>query len=102
MPPFARLAGIIIEGSKEDVVIKTAKALASSFPITPSSNHRIITLLGPAPAPLYRLRGLYRWRLLVRADRSVNLPELVRGWVDGLKAPSSVRIKVDIDPVGFL
>ncbi len=100
MPPFARLAGVIIEGAKEEAVIKTAKSLASSFPIT---HHQLpTTLLGPAPAPLYRLRGLYRWRLLVRADRKVNLPELMRGWLESVKPPSSVRIKIDIDPVGFL
>lgn len=101
MPPFARLAGIIVEGNKEDAVIKTAKLLASSFPITPSPHHPV-RLLGPAPAPLYRLRGLFRWRLLVRADRSVNLPELVKNWIASIKPPSSVRIKIDIDPVGFL
>ncbi|MDX2113872.1 MAG: primosomal protein N' [Alphaproteobacteria bacterium] len=101
MPPFARLAAVIVEGSKEDAVIKTAKQLAASFPVIrhPSS---VIRLLGPAPAPLYRLRGLYRWRLLVRADRKVNLPELMSGWLESVKPPSSVRIKIDIDPVGFL
>ena len=100
MPPFSRLAAVIVEGTKEEQVLKTAKQLASSFTIhhPPSTIH----LLGPAPAPLYRLRGKYRMRLLVKADRKVNLPELMKGWVESVAAPSSVRIKIDMDPVGFL
>lgn len=98
MPPYSRLAAIIVEGKKEEQVIQTAKTLASRF-----TNHDSrTTLLGPAPAPLYMLRGKYRYRLLIKADRRVNLPDYVRGWVEAVKAPSSVRIKIDIDPVGFL
>jgi primosomal protein N' (replication factor Y) len=122
MPPFSRLAAVIIEGTKEDAVIRTTKLLAANFTVTPSQPPHTpsqpsplkgeglsvtrhlspVTLLGPAPAPLYRLRGKYRYRLLVKAARSINLPDFVKGWVESVKAPSSVRVKVDIDPVGFL
>ena len=78
--------------------MKTAKTLASSFGGAPPS----VTLLGPSPAPLYRLRGKYRWRLLVRASREVNLPDFLRRWTASLKPPSSVRVKIDIDPGRFL
>ncbi|MFO0388122.1 MAG: primosomal protein N', partial [Alphaproteobacteria bacterium] len=98
MPPFSRLAAIIVEGTKEDAVIKTAKTLAASI------NHQLstINLLGPAPAPLYRLRDKYRYRLLIKADRKINVPELIKGLLGSIKTPSSVRVKVDIDPVSFL
>lgn len=98
MPPFSRLAAVIVEGEKEDAVVKTANSLASSLTIHPSSLH----LYGPAPAPLFMLRGKYRYRLLVKADRNINLPDLMRNWVESVKAPSSVRIKLDIDPQSFL
>lgn len=100
MPPFTRLCAIIVEGAREDQVIKTAKQLAASFsiPHPPSP----ITLLGPAPAPLYMLRGKYRMRLLVKADRKINLPDFIKNWLDGVKAPAAVRVKADIDPVGFM
>jgi primosomal protein N' (replication factor Y) len=101
MPPFSRLAALIIEGEKEEAVMKTARQLAAAFPESRTPNAQT-HLLGPAPAPLYRLRGKYRWRLLVKAGRKVNVPELVRNWIVSIKPPSSVRIKIDIDPVGFL
>ena len=99
MPPFTRLAAVIVEGANEAQVIRTAKQLASS---TSHETRNTIHVLGPAPAPLYMLRGKYRFRLLVRADRAINLPDYVKGWVAAMDAPSSVRIRIDIDPVSFL
>lgn len=101
MPPFSRLAAVIVEGPKEDHVLKVARQLASSFAPVPRSPDPL-RLLGPAPAPLYRLSGKFRQRLLVKAGRDINLPDFVKGWVNSVAAPSSVRVKVDIDPVGFL
>lgn len=97
MPPFSRLAAVIIEGKKEDQVIATAKKLAQSATPDPK-----LHLLGPAPAPLYLLRGKYRYRLLLKADRSINLPDYMEHWLAATPTPASVRIKVDIDPASFL
>ena len=98
MPPFSRLAAVIVEGEKEDVVIKTANNLASTL----NTQNSKLTLYGPAPAPLFMLRGKFRYRLMVKAERSINLPDMMRNWVESVKAPSSVRIKLDIDPQSFL
>ena len=97
MPPFTRLAAIIVEGEKEELVMKIAKALASSFAGSPQ-----LHLYGPAPAPLFLLRGKFRYRLLVKAERNVNLPDFIKQWVEAQDIPSSVRVKMDIDPQGFL
>jgi primosomal protein N' (replication factor Y) len=97
MPPFSRLAAIIVEGVKEEQVIGTARQLASA--IRPPSS---VFLLGPAPAPLYRLSGKYRMRLLLKADRNVNLPDTIRTWLATVRIPSAIRVRVDIDPVSFL
>ena len=97
MPPFSRLAAVIVEGAKEEAVIRTAKQLAAVIR-HPSSVH----LLGPAPAPLYMLRGKFRYRLLLKAARNVNLPEFVSDWMSTVEAPSSVRVKLDMDPQSFL
>lgn len=97
MPPFARLAGIIIDGAKEDMVRNIARALAACAPRAEGFH-----VLGPAPAPLSRLRGKHRWRLLVQAPRKLNLPEMLRTWLAQVQPPSSVRIKVDMDPVSFM
>lgn len=97
MPPFTRLAAIIVEGAKEELVIQTARQLAARH-----KAQGTIHLLGPAPAPLYRLRNKYRMRLLLRAGRDINLPDYIRGWLETVETPSSVRVRVDIDPVSFL
>jgi primosomal protein N' (replication factor Y) len=101
MPPFSRLAAIIVEGEKEEAVIKTANELASSFAKLHTPNSKL-KLYGPAPAPLFMLRGKFRYRLMVKADRAINLPDMMRAWTGGIKAPSTVRIKLDIDPQSFL
>jgi primosomal protein N' (replication factor Y) len=101
MPPFTRLAAVIVEGTKEEQVMRTAKQLASSFSAHQTKTAKL-HLYGPAPAPLFMLRSKFRYRLLVKADRTINLPDLMKHWVESIKAPSSVRIKIDIDPVSFL
>lgn len=97
MPPFSRLAAVIVESTKEEQALGVARSLAASAGFQPK-----IHILGPAPAPLYRLSGKFRQRLLVKADRSVNLPDYMKGWVDGVKVPSSVKVKIDMDPVSFV
>lgn len=96
MPPYSRLAGIIISGRDEGQVMEVSKLLGMSAPQGES-----IQTLGPVPAPFARLRGKYRYRLLVRADKDVSLQKTIKGWVSKIKPPSTVRIQIDIDPQSF-
>ena len=102
MPPYSRLAGIIISGREESLVLDVAKALGKTSPQGVTDDGARIQTLGPAPAPMARLRGKYRYRLLVRADKSINLQKTVAAWVNGVKVPSTVRVYIDIDPQSFL
>jgi primosomal protein N' (replication factor Y) len=61
-----------------------------------------VEVLGPAEAPLALLRGRYRYRLLVRAPRSVPLQDIMAEWLGGVPVEGSVRRAVDIDPQSFL
>ncbi len=97
MPPFARLAALIIDGEKEETVMRTANQLAATAPRIDG-----LHILGPAPAPLSLLRGRFRYRLLARAPKALNLPDIMKQWVDAQKPPSNVRIKTDIDPISFM
>ncbi len=97
MPPFSRLAGIIVAGKDEKLVAETAVALAKSAP-----QGEAIQTLGPAEAPIYRLRGNYRRRLLVRADKKIDLQKSIDQWLAQVKPPSAIRVTVDIDPQSFL
>jgi primosomal protein N' (replication factor Y) len=97
MPPYSRLVGIIIAGRDEGQVIEVAKALGRTAPQTDS-----IQTLGPAPAPFARLRGKFRYRLLVRAEKSLNIQKTIAHWLKGTKIPSTVRVYIDIDPQSFV
>ncbi len=97
MPPFGRLAALIVTARKLEAAEAYCRALLRSAP-----DEDGIEVLGPAPAPLFRLRGRYRLRFLVRCRRN-RLPQAyVRRWLGSLAAPSGVRVKVDIDPYSFL
>lgn len=97
MPPYGRLASILISGLKLDQVERIGKQLARSAP-----QHPDITVLGPVPAPLSLLRGRHRWRLLVKAPKSVALQPLLKEWIGRIKLSGNARITVDIDPHSFL
>ncbi|MBP7721561.1 MAG: primosomal protein N' [Alphaproteobacteria bacterium] len=96
MPPYSRLAGIIVSGRDEAEALHIAKELGRTAP-----QDQGIQTLGPAPAPFARLRGKYRFRLLVRADKDVNIQKQIGTWLDKIKLPSNVRVQVDIDPQNF-
>ena len=97
MPPFGRLAALIVSGPDEAAVESAARALGRTAP-----RHRGVEVLGPAPAPLAVLRGRHRWRLLLKAPRAARVQPMIRGWLNAVHWPASVRVQVDIDPYGFL
>ena len=97
MPPFGRLAALILSSPDPRRLEDAARALARAAP-----NHEGVQALGPAPAPLALLRGRHRCRFLLKARRDAAVPKLVRAWVSRVKLPSNVRLQIDIDPYSFL
>ncbi len=97
MPPFGRLAALIVSGPDPGAVDDVARALGRARPIQPG-----VAVLGPAPAPLAILRGRHRRRLLLKATRETNVQGVIRGWLARVRVPASVRVQVDIDPYSFL
>jgi primosomal protein N' (replication factor Y) len=97
MPPFARLAALILSGPDAGVVAETARTFALAAP-----RGEGIRVLGPAPAPLSMLRGLHRERLLLKARRDVHVQRLMSEWLSRVAVPNRVRVQVDIDPYSFL
>ena len=106
LPPFGRLAGIIVSGEDEAAVAATARALGRAAPRDGGDGGDAlgggVSVLGPAPAPLSMLRGRYRQRLLVQARRSTDIQGYIVAWLGAVPVPSSVRVTVDIDPYNFL
>ena len=97
MPPFGRLAALVLSGPDLTQVAQAADDLARTAPQGPD-----IQVLGPAPAALARLRGLHRLRLLLKAGRGINLAETVRAWISRAPPGPHIRLTIDVDPQSFL
>ena len=97
LPPYGRLAALILAAPSSDQVDATARALARAAPAGDG-----FTVLGPAPAPLAILRGQHRRRFLLKCRRDVLPQPLIRSWLAAVKIPHAVRLQVDIDPYSFL
>lgn len=96
MPPYGRLAGIIVQSRDENLLDKACRELARVAP-----RYDGVRVLGPAPAPMAILRGSHRRRFLVVTERDVQIQKVVRDWLSQLKLPSAVTVKADIDPQSF-
>lgn len=97
LPPFARLANLIISAKKRDVAFKFAQALRIAAP-----EHDRVDLLGPADAPIAMIRGRSRVRLMAKSAKNEDLSAYIRSWLkNGPKPRGNVRIQVDIDPISF-
>ncbi|MDB5699610.1 MAG: primosomal protein, partial [Alphaproteobacteria bacterium] len=97
MPPFGRLAGIIVSSEDLAEAAETARLIGRTAPQVEG-----MAVFGPAPAPLAMLRGRYRQRLLVHAARSLDVQNVIRDWLGALEWPRGVRVAVDVDPYSFL
>ncbi|TAJ83000.1 primosomal protein N' [Reyranella sp.] len=97
MPPYGRLASLIISGPDPAAVDNVCAALARGAP------HREgITVLGPSTAPLALLRGRHRRRFLLKTSRDVAVQPILHAWLERIGLPGSVRLQVDVDPYSFL
>nr|WP_273249537.1 primosomal protein N' [Sediminimonas qiaohouensis] len=98
VPPYGRMAGIILSGPDMQQVFDLGNRLARNDVALRRIGAQVF---GPAPAPIARIRGRHRVRLLVKADKSAPLQGALSQWVGQLKLPAQVRLAVDIDPQSF-
>ena len=97
MPPFTRLASIVLSAPDQEKMRVAADTLACTAP-----RFEGVDIFGPTVAPMSFLRGKYRARVLVRAKKSVDIQRVIKSWTKDVKLPASVRLFVDIDPYSFL
>ena len=115
LPPFGRLAAVIVSGEDRGGAESHARALARTAhampqgkgwrlaPIGGTIEDGEITLLGPAEAPIALLRGRHRFRLAVKAPRGVDLQGFLRALLAAAQPPrGGVRVTVDVDPQSFM
>ena len=97
LPPFGRLAAVIVSSADPAALDAFVRALAAAAP-----NAEGVDVFGPADAPLSLVRGRRRKRFLVRAERRVDLQGFLAAWRARVRPPSSVRVVIDVDPYSFL
>ncbi|MBC6407393.1 MAG: primosomal protein N' [Rhodobacteraceae bacterium] len=98
MPPYGRLAGVILSAPKAQHALDLGQALAQRDAPLRRIGARVY---GPAPAPIARLRGRHRVRLLVVASKKAPLQGALAQWVGQFRLQKGVRLAVDIDPQSF-
>jgi len=103
-PPHQRLANIVISSPDPDLAIETATAAVAGVDRWIGMHPRAgVVRVGPAPAPIERLHGRWRWHFLLRSGSVRGLGALCRSFMTGFEPPSGdVRIALDRDPVALL
>ncbi len=115
LPPFGRLAAIVVSAEDKGAAEAHARALARTAHAMPAGKGwRVaplggapqgdeITVLGPAEAPIAVLRRRHRFRLAAKAPRSADLQGFLRALLSAAPQPrGGVRVAVDVDPQSFL
>ena len=97
-PPYGRMAGIILSGPDVAQIFDLGGELARRDGPLRAVGAEVF---GPAPAPIARIRGRHRVRLLVKAAKSAPLQPALAAWVAQLRLPPNVRLAIDIDPQSF-
>jgi primosomal protein N' (replication factor Y) len=104
-PPFGRLINLRLDGPDAANVEAQAKKLAGALRAVESRGGKPnaqVEILGPAPAPIEKLRNRFRWQLLLRSKQSAPLLNLARRARELMPRTRGVRLHVDVDPNSML
>ena len=96
LPPFQRFISLILTGENESKLEKEAIKLKTS--LKKKINGKI---LGPVSAPIFRLRGKYRVRLLIRGSKTLKLQRSLALIIQKYKFLPGIKLSVDVDPISF-
>jgi primosomal protein N' (replication factor Y) len=96
-PPFGRIAALILSSDTEKKLIEFMRIMIKNQP-----NEDNIKIFGPAPAPIFLLRGRYRYRFLIKTSRQLLPQAYIRYWFTKFSIPKDIKIHIDIDPINFL
>ena len=98
VPPYGRMAGIVVSSPDQKAAFDLGQAMAQNA----GPLQRIgAQVFGPAPAPIARIRGRHRVRLLVKAAKTAPIQGAISDWLAQFQWPNDLRLSVDIDPQSF-
>ncbi len=98
-PPAGRIARLLVSGTDSRAVQRTATALAESARRSAATG---ITVLGPAPAPLARLKSAFRWHILLKGPVGSDLSAVLRAALAGAVIDEGVSVAPDVDPIDLM
>ena len=98
VPPYGRMAGIVLSSPNVQEVFDLGTQMARQDAPLRQIGAQVF---GPAPAPIARIRGRHRVRLLVKADKSAPLQKALAQWAGQFRLPGNLRLSIDIDPQSF-
>ncbi len=98
-PPFGRLANVLVRGRDERAVRTHAARVADELRVHAANGVRV---LGPSPAPLARVKGVWRWHVLVRAPVDHDVSALVAQALRRVERVQAVTVSADIDPLDLM
>src|SRR5687768_4540851 len=104
-PPHLRLSNILISGLNENTTMEEAERAAAWVNDVTAKNGWPVTLTGPAPAPIDRIRGRYRWHFLLRSQSAKAMTLVLRSLqyrYDFKPGSTELRLVMDRDPVSLL
>jgi primosomal protein N' (replication factor Y) len=100
-PPHLALANLVVSGLEEGAVTRRAAALADWCQALAERHRLELSVLGPAPAPIARLKERWRWHVLLKGPTE-TIGRVVRALAPRLRPDADVRIALDRDPVSLL
>ncbi len=98
-PPFTRIVEVKLKGRNEEKLIKSAHDLASLISaLIPGTDTELV---GPAPEFISRMKGQFRWAMMLKGKDPRAMCEVIDKALGSLKGRSGVTITIDVDPLGL-
>jgi primosomal protein N' (replication factor Y) len=99
MPPYGRLANVLVWGKDRSAVVQTANGAADAVRENGGVDWNV---LGPSPCPLSRLKGAWRWHILVQTPQGTEISASLASALKSVRTPRTVSVAADIDPIDLL
>tara|TARA_X000000950_G_scaffold5511_1_gene5728 strand:+ start:18616 stop:20607 length:1992 start_codon:yes stop_codon:yes gene_type:complete len=96
-PPFSNLISIIIEGKNTNETEEKSISLTRLI----SEKFENLEILGPAPAVLFKLKNIFRWRILIKILKNSNTQNELKKYLMQIKGENKIDFKIDVDPQNF-
>jgi len=101
-PPYSRMIRIVVRGKHEASALEFAQMFAERLAAAPCAAQEAFKILGPAPAPIAKVRNYYRFHIHLRSDQGERLCESVRSVSAALETPPEIQWMIDVDPNDML